>query len=189
LGSPYTFKDFIMTTHPALTAGRMAVITGAASGIGLATAKRMVSLGLRVCLVDIDEVALDMAKAELSAIGRIGGLDDLAVTADVSDPVAVAKLKNQVLDTAGNVAAVMCNAGMEPPLKSLGKRWQLAADHRRQPVGRDPLRPSLCPGHARSRHARRDHRHRLEARHHLSAGQYASLEANEPHRKAQRNFV
>ena len=87
-----------MTTHPALTPGRMAVITGAASGIGLATAKRMASLGLRVCLVDIDEATLDTAKAELSAISRNGGLGDLAVSADVSDPVAVAKVKDQVRD-------------------------------------------------------------------------------------------
>lgn len=119
-----------MTTHPALTVGRMAVITGAASGIGLATAKRVASLGLRVCLVDIDEAALDTAKVELSAISRNGGSGDLAVIADVSDPVAVAKLKDQVLDTAGDVAVVMCNAGMEPPSKALesGGNWQRIID-------------------------------------------------------------
>ncbi len=119
-----------MTTHPALTVGRMAVITGAASGIGLATAKRLASLGLRVCLVDIDEAALDTAKAELSAVNRNGGLGDLAVTADVSDPGAVAMLKDRVLDTAGDVAVLMCNAGIEPASKALesGGNWQRIID-------------------------------------------------------------
>jgi NAD(P)-dependent dehydrogenase (short-subunit alcohol dehydrogenase family) len=42
-----------MTQHPALTEGRVAVITGAASGIGLAAATRFAALGLRVCLADI----------------------------------------------------------------------------------------------------------------------------------------
>jgi NADP-dependent 3-hydroxy acid dehydrogenase YdfG len=53
-----------MTTHPALTPGRMAVITGAASGIGLATAKRMASMGLRICLVDISRTPLRQARAD-----------------------------------------------------------------------------------------------------------------------------
>jgi len=39
-----------MAQHPALTEGRVAVITGAASGIGLAAAKRFAAMGLRVCL-------------------------------------------------------------------------------------------------------------------------------------------
>ncbi len=41
--------------HPALSSGNAAVITGAASGIGLAAAKRFAAMGLRVCLADRDE--------------------------------------------------------------------------------------------------------------------------------------
>jgi NAD(P)-dependent dehydrogenase (short-subunit alcohol dehydrogenase family) len=44
-----------MAQHPALTEGRVAVITGAASGIGLAAAKRFTAMGLRVCLADLGE--------------------------------------------------------------------------------------------------------------------------------------
>jgi len=110
-----------MTTHPALTAGRMAVITGAASGIGLATAKRLASMGMRICLVDLDEAALAKAEAELARISRESDLGDLAVNADVSDPDAVARLKNRVFDAAGDVAVLMCNAGVEPPSKALVK--------------------------------------------------------------------
>ena len=50
-----------MTLHPALSAGRVAVVTGAASGIGFAAARRFATLGMKVCLADANEAALAAA--------------------------------------------------------------------------------------------------------------------------------
>ncbi len=70
-------------TNPALASGRVAVVTGGASGIGLAAATRFASLGLKICICDLDEGALDDAKAELGAAS--GRPDDiLALRTDVS---------------------------------------------------------------------------------------------------------
>jgi NAD(P)-dependent dehydrogenase (short-subunit alcohol dehydrogenase family) len=49
--------------HPALAAGRAAVITGAANGIGLAASKRFAELGMNVCMADDSEEDLGLAEA------------------------------------------------------------------------------------------------------------------------------
>ena len=95
--------------HPAIAPGRAAVITGAASGIGLAAAQRLASLGMAVCMADIDAGALEREAAALAATGT----DVLARTVDVSDPDAVAALRDAALKRWGSVAVLMNNAGRE----------------------------------------------------------------------------
>ncbi len=92
--------------HPVFSEGRVAVVTGAASGIGLAAAKRFASLGMKVCLADIDAVALDEASEEVS---KYAG-EAIAVATDVSDRDSIASLKAQVDASLGPTALLMNNA-------------------------------------------------------------------------------
>ena len=89
--------------HTALSSGSVAVITGAASGIGLATARGLSGRGLSVVLVDIDRDRLDAAAAELPG-------ETLVQAMDVSDPDAVGQLADASFDRFGRVDFLMNNA-------------------------------------------------------------------------------
>src|SRR5689334_18949112 len=80
-------------SHPALAAGRAAVITGAASGIGLATAVRLAGMGLRIVLADLPGAALDAAAAKVAAVAKGGAKDVLAVPTDVASIEEVRRLR------------------------------------------------------------------------------------------------
>jgi NAD(P)-dependent dehydrogenase (short-subunit alcohol dehydrogenase family) len=95
-----------MTQHPALVEGRAAVITGGASGIGLAAAKRFAALGMKICLADLSEEALDRAGMQLS------GATVVKVPTDVSQFEDVRRLKDRAYDAFGEVAVLMNNAGV-----------------------------------------------------------------------------
>jgi NAD(P)-dependent dehydrogenase (short-subunit alcohol dehydrogenase family) len=92
--------------HPALTSGKTAVITGGASGIGLASAQRFAALGLRVCLADRDEEALEKAHA-----GFASGAEVFSHATDVSDRASIDQLAGAVADRFGPVSVLMNNAG------------------------------------------------------------------------------
>jgi NAD(P)-dependent dehydrogenase (short-subunit alcohol dehydrogenase family) len=101
-----------MTNHPALQAGRVAVITGAASGIGLAAAVRFAGMGLKVCLADLSAEALERAA---ESVVDVSGRDAvLTVATDVSRLESVQALRDAVYARFGEVGVLMNNAGTSP---------------------------------------------------------------------------
>ncbi len=92
-------------------AGKVAVVTGAGSGIGLALASRLSSEGMRVVISDVDERALDRAAALLVEGGADRG-DVLAQRCDVRVEAEVGALADQVFATWGQVDVLCNNAGV-----------------------------------------------------------------------------
>ncbi|WP_442906737.1 3-oxoacyl-ACP reductase [Kitasatospora sp. NBC_01246] len=86
--------------------GRVAVITGAGSGIGLATARRFAAEGAKVVCVDLDP------ETGSKAANEVGGL---FIQADVTDEDAVRDLFQQAVDEYGRLDIAFNNAGISPP--------------------------------------------------------------------------
>jgi NAD(P)-dependent dehydrogenase (short-subunit alcohol dehydrogenase family) len=87
--------------------GKVAVITGAASGIGRALADRSVREGMKVVLADVEAEALAQAEASLRAVGEV-----LAVRTDVSEARDVEALAHKTVETFGAVHLLCNNAGV-----------------------------------------------------------------------------
>src|SRR5690606_25053699 len=101
-----------MPQHPALVPGRVAVVTGGASGIGLAAARRFAGMGLKVVVGDRPGEALEAVRAELGGQGE-------AVAIDVSRAEDLVRLR-EAAQALGDVAVVMNNAGVGGG----GKPWE-----------------------------------------------------------------
>lgn len=99
------------TTHRPL-AGRVAVVTGATSGIGAATARRLAADGAAVAIVGRREERLAELAAEL---GDAFGAGVVRAAVDVSSPVAVERAAESIRDELGRVDLVVANAGVMLP--------------------------------------------------------------------------
>ncbi|MCU1454005.1 MAG: family oxidoreductase [Acidimicrobiales bacterium] len=99
--------------------GKVAVVTGAASGIGLAMVHAFAAEGMRVVLADIEAEALDKAVADLPA-----GVEALSMVTDVSKSEEVDRLRDAALERFGAVHVVCNNAGVS----SGGKSWEQSVE-------------------------------------------------------------
>ncbi|TWC38573.1 NADP-dependent 3-hydroxy acid dehydrogenase YdfG [Pseudomonas sp. SJZ079] len=98
--------------------GRVAVITGAANGIGRGLAEYAAGLGMRLLLSDVDEAQLQALCAELQ--GR--GVEAIACVADVGDPVQVEHLRDVAVQQFGGVDLLFNNAGV----MQTGHCWEIS---------------------------------------------------------------
>ena len=116
--------------HTAMSANHVAVITGGASGIGLAAAMRFASLGMKVCIADIGAARLAEAAAKLSSVangGAKGGAAEIMTAeVDVVSFEQVAGLEAAVQKRFGGTDILMNNAGIGPDSNSFGplENWQ-----------------------------------------------------------------
>ena len=112
--------------HPVLSAGSVAVITGGASGIGLAAAVDFAKLGLRICIVDIGDDPLKDAAGKIAASARGGADGVMTANVDVSDLGAMSKFAADVQQRFGGCDVLMNNAGIQVPTSALGPRdgWE-----------------------------------------------------------------
>jgi NAD(P)-dependent dehydrogenase (short-subunit alcohol dehydrogenase family) len=112
--------------HPAMSPNSVAVITGGASGIGLAAAKRFAGLGMKVCIADLGTDRLAEAETKLSSIAPGGAADIMVTAVDVSRIEDVSGLELAVRKRFGGTDILMNNAGIQPGSQMFGplQNWQ-----------------------------------------------------------------
>lgn len=110
--------------HPAIIKDNVAVITGGASGIGLAAAMAFARAGMKVCIADVDQGRLAEAATKLSSVAAATNVMTFAV--DVSKAESVAELERAVRERFGGTDVLMNNAGIQPGSTLFGEpdNWQ-----------------------------------------------------------------
>ncbi|MGE5156651.1 MAG: SDR family NAD(P)-dependent oxidoreductase, partial [Gemmatimonas sp.] len=113
-------------SHPLLAPDHVAVITGGASGIGLAAATAFARAGMKVCIADLGTNRLAAAETELASVARGGSQSVMAVATDVSSASSVRELETAVRQRFGGTDLLMNNAGIQPGSKMFGPQdnWQ-----------------------------------------------------------------
>jgi NAD(P)-dependent dehydrogenase (short-subunit alcohol dehydrogenase family) len=112
--------------HAAMSPNHVAVITGGASGIGLAAATRFAQLGMKVCIADLGAERLAEAATKLGSVAPGGAASVMTAAVDVSRFDEVAGLEAAVQKRFGGTDILMNNAGIGPDSNSFGplQNWQ-----------------------------------------------------------------
>jgi NAD(P)-dependent dehydrogenase (short-subunit alcohol dehydrogenase family) len=112
--------------HAAMSPNNVAVITGGASGIGLAAAMRFAGLGMKVCIADLGTNRLAEVETRLASVSPRGASSIMVAAVDVSRIEDVSGLERTVRERFGGTDILMNNAGIQPGSQIFGplQNWQ-----------------------------------------------------------------